>query len=245
MVAAKLVVAAALFAGSVFANPSFRPGPIPQTRGSFTAPSPESKKAKGIPQSKIVPNAYIVQLHSPGSVEKRAVDLHEDFHQAAKRDTGLDYSVRETFSSDDIFVGLSLTLNNGDVEALKNLDNVAEVWPIRTIPRPFAAIQRPSLKSRYESIPVAETDFSVPYITGSDLDVNRPHQMTGVDKAHAAGIKGKGMKIAILDTGVDYRHPSLGGCFGEGCKIAFGYDFVSHILGVECPNLEPRESEYS
>ena len=27
-------------------------------------------------------------------------------------------------------------------------------------------------------------------------------------------------------TGVDYTHQALGGCFGPGCKIAFGFDFV-------------------
>jgi subtilisin family serine protease len=35
---------------------------------------------------------------------------------------------------------------------------------------------------------------------------------------------GEGVKIAILDTGIDYNHPNLGGCFGEGCKVAGGYD---------------------
>ncbi|EOO02483.1 putative thermostable alkaline protease protein [Phaeoacremonium minimum UCRPA7] len=50
--------------------------------------------------------------------------------------------------------------------------------------------------------------------------------MTGVDRLHSSGIKGKGVKIGILDTGVDYYHPALGGCFGPGCKISFGYDLV-------------------
>jgi len=27
----------------------------------------------------------------------------------------------------------------------------------------------------------------------------------------------------VIDSGVDYKHPALGGCFGSGCKVAFGY----------------------
>lgn len=40
------------------------------------------------------------------------------------------------------------------------------------------------------------------------------------------GIYGQGINIGIIDTGVDYTHPSLGGCFGPNCLIAGGYDFV-------------------
>ncbi|KAH6707554.1 peptidase S8/S53 domain-containing protein, partial [Leptodontidium sp. MPI-SDFR-AT-0119] len=132
------------------------------------------------------------------------------------------YSVRETFSEESVFVGLSLSLHGGDVQALKDLKNVAAVWPVKTVPAPSAALPRDFKKGGAN---VARADSPLPYITG-DLDVNRPHAVTGVDKVHAAGIKGKGIKIGIIETGVDYRHPSLGGCFGEGCKIAFGYDFV-------------------
>jgi hypothetical protein len=37
---------------------------------------------------------------------------------------------------------------------------------------------------------------------------------------------GKGLKIGIIDTGIDYTHPALGGCFGEGCRVAHGWDFA-------------------
>jgi subtilisin family serine protease len=46
------------------------------------------------------------------------------------------------------------------------------------------------------------------------------------DRVQATGNKGKGIKIGIVDTGVDYTRTPLGGCFGSGCKIAGGYDFV-------------------
>lgn len=31
------------------------------------------------------------------------------------------------------------------------------------------------------------------------------------------------VKIAVIDDGIDYLHPALGGCFGAQCKVAFGY----------------------
>ena len=37
-------------------------------------------------------------------------------------------------------------------------------------------------------------------------------------------ITGHGIRVAIVDTGIDYTHPDLGGCFGTGCKVVNGYD---------------------
>ena len=33
--------------------------------------------------------------------------------------------------------------------------------------------------------------------------------------------------VAVIDTGIDYTHPDLGGCFGPGCKVVGGYDYVN------------------
>ncbi|PFH46577.1 hypothetical protein AMATHDRAFT_7645 [Amanita thiersii Skay4041] len=52
------------------------------------------------------------------------------------------------------------------------------------------------------------------------------HEMIGVDKLHADKITGNGIKIGIIDTGIDYKHPSLGGGFGPGHKVVGGWDFV-------------------
>ena len=48
----------------------------------------------------------------------------------------------------------------------------------------------------------------------------------GVDKVHAEGNTGKGIKIAVIDSGVFYTNPALGGCFGAGCVVAGGRDYV-------------------
>ena len=38
---------------------------------------------------------------------------------------------------------------------------------------------------------------------------------------------GDGVRVAVIDTGIDYTHPALGGGFGPGYKVAGGYDFVN------------------
>jgi subtilisin family serine protease len=43
---------------------------------------------------------------------------------------------------------------------------------------------------------------------------------------HFPAINGAGQSIAIIDTGVNYKHPALGGGFGSGFKVIAGYDFV-------------------
>ncbi|KAI1774351.1 subtilisin-like protein [Hypoxylon cercidicola] len=71
-----------------------------------------------------------------------------------------------------------------------------------------------------------------------------PHVMTHVDKLHAEGYTGKGFRIGIVDTGVDYTHPALGGCFGKGCLIEYGYDLNgdNDTSPVPIPDPDPFDN---
>ncbi|KAF4248816.1 hypothetical protein CNMCM8980_004936 [Aspergillus fumigatiaffinis] len=55
-----------------------------------------------------------------------------------------------------------------------------------------------------------------------------PHIMTGVDKLRQEGYLGTGIRVAVIDSGVDYKHPALGGCFGKGCLVEFGFNFLDN-----------------
>lgn len=51
--------------------------------------------------------------------------------------------------------------------------------------------------------------------------------LIGLDRAFANyGYRGQGYSVAVIDTGIDYRHPDLGG--GWGRRVVAGYDFVNN-----------------
>lgn len=41
------------------------------------------------------------------------------------------------------------------------------------------------------------------------------------------GTQGEGVVVGIIDTGIDYRHPALGGGYGPGFKVIGGYDIIN------------------
>ncbi|GGB69120.1 S8 family serine peptidase [Fictibacillus barbaricus] len=52
-----------------------------------------------------------------------------------------------------------------------------------------------------------------------------------IDKLHEEGFTGKGVKVGVIDTGIDYNHPDLKGAFKGG------YDFVDN-------DADPMETTY-
>jgi subtilisin family serine protease len=42
------------------------------------------------------------------------------------------------------------------------------------------------------------------------------------------GDRGDSVVVGIIDTGIDYLHPALGGGFGPGFKVIGGYDISNH-----------------
>ncbi|KAJ3107297.1 hypothetical protein HDU97_004436 [Phlyctochytrium planicorne] len=66
------------------------------------------------------------------------------------------------------------------------------------------------------------------------------HSITGVNAVRQKyGLTGKGIKVAVIDSGVDYHHAALGGGFGPGHKVAFGWDLVGDGYGVFNSTTEP------
>jgi subtilisin family serine protease len=179
---------------------------------------------------KAIPGAYMVKLTkevSTGSgLLPRGIDQHELFH---KRAEGLDYTVRHEFRDPDVYLGLSIHL--AGVESLDEAKARLQSVPGVEAVHPVWEAHLPTPPSN-TTVPVGHPYLSYPHpapffsLSGSG-NLASALQMGGVDKLHALGIKGKGVKIGIIDTGVDYRHPALGGGFGPGYKIIGGHSFIN------------------
>src|SRR5438093_788377 len=89
--------------------------------------------------------------------------------------------------------------------------------------------------------PDSSPDGQLP-ITGGNNTIDLAHSTTmiGSNVANAAGWTGKGVKVAVIDSGVDYTNADLGGCFGAGCKVAGGWDLVGNLY-----DSNPQDSTFS
>ncbi|KAK8097110.1 peptidase S8/S53 domain-containing protein [Apiospora kogelbergensis] len=147
----------------------------------------------------LAPKRFILEVKDGVSIETLAAKIESAGVRVVK-----------SFKSSAVFQGLSVETNEDNINSLQQaFVEVTKAWPISRIKL------APSTPQAAFSDDAAAANYSV-------------HQWTGVDKAHAAGIFGKGATVAIVDTGTDYTHPALGGGFGPGFKIAGGYDLVGN-----------------
>ena len=97
--------------------------------------------------------------------------------------------------SSPMFTGASFYLkNSASVVAIRALDSVANIWPISKHPIPDARIKKVFNRSKIQRL--ARTRLQD--------DTYTPNVMGGVSKLHALGYTGKNVRIAVIDTGVDY-----------------------------------------
>jgi subtilisin family serine protease len=73
-----------------------------------------------------------------------------------------------------------------------------------------------------------ELDREISIMLDESLDAIKAREVWNLFDTQNRAITGQGQVIAIIDTGVDYSHPDLGGCLGVNCKVIGGYDCVNN-----------------
>ena len=125
------------------------------------------------------------------------------------------------YSFQYVYNGFGLKVRGNEIEKIASIPGVKKVFPVR-----FVTVQG---------------DFG-------DKVVGAPDVWQMKD-AKGNPIDGTGELIGIIDTGIDYKHPDLGGGFGPGYKVVGGYDFGdndpdpmdlhghgTHVAGIAAAN---------
>jgi len=169
--------------------------------------SPDELEPASVPLE-TAQNLWFVELEEKplvrGGAESLLIQQKVVFRSEAQK-KNLDLAERYAF--ENLWNGLSVKVDPKDLSELARIPGVKAIFPV---------------------IPIEQEDS--PQGGDSQMDMDKAITMTGVDIArNTLGLTGKGVRVGIIDTGVDYDHPDLGnGCFGKGCRVAYGYDFVGN-----------------
>ena len=152
--------------------------------------------------------AWFVQLAGAPTAEGNSaanVKASQDAFYANAASMGIDLKKRQTFGT--LFNGVSVSVPLAQAGTLWSVPGVTAVYPVRQF-----------------------TEGPDPTVTGTPADLGS-NPMIGVDPL-AGGVgaaQGQGVKVAVIDSGIDYTNPDLGGCahFGDAnCRVVGGFDFV-------------------
>jgi subtilisin family serine protease len=188
--------------------------------GLATAYAQESDSLSEAGATAMTGNLWFVELTGAPTADGNSlanVRTEKAAFKKAAATAGIKYKERRSF--DVLFNGLSVEISARDAARLKSVSGVKAVWPVNVIQMP-------------------PTDQSA---GGAAPDLATAIAMTGADIAqNTLLLTGTGVKVAVMDTGIDYDHPDLGGCFGTGCRVAYGYDLVGDAY-----NADPASPAYN
>lgn len=122
---------------------------------------------------------------------------------ASAKKSGIDLKV--TYQFDTVLNGMEVELPANQIPALAQIAGVKSIYENRT----------------YYSVPT--TEYPAATDVAKNYDSN-PIKQIGVPEAWDAGLTGKGIKVGVIDTGVDYLHPDLKDAFKGGHDSFFNTD---------------------
>ncbi|KAJ1988653.1 hypothetical protein H4R33_002350 [Dimargaris cristalligena] len=163
--------------------------------------------ALNIAQADVVPNSFIVQF--PGTSYDLAVSnqLRASLVSDLKA-SSIPFILATNYS--DVFAGSQVLVDEYYQTAISTFASVWKISPNQIM----AQDSTMDLQARQST-------------TNAGLaQINHGH--TGVSTLTSAyGLTGAGVKVGIIDSGIDYTHPAFGNCFNTtSCKVRYGYDLV-------------------
>lgn len=186
--------------------------PASADEGSELAPLHPAPTAENGELTHQVQDLWFIELESPPASEGTASALVDDEHaefRADAEDFGLEYTERLSFG--ELWNGFSVEMDDAQVSTAREIPGVAAIHPV----------------VRHE----------IPDYDDSEPEMDTALGMTGADIVQSElGLSGEGLRVAVMDTGVDYTHPDLGGPGGfPSERVVTGHDFVGDDFNAGDP----------
>lgn len=164
--------------------------------------------------------SVIIQFKSPSKIESRVLkgdaslydvknEIEKEHHKFGEflsnmsKERGNSYSIKHSYYN--TFNGVALDIKGTDIEELLESGVVKAVWKdevARTEPKDISKLKLDESNNNSRMV------SSTPLIE--------------VDKLRNEGLDGEGIKVGVIDTGIDYNHPDLKDNYKGG------YDFVDN-----------------
>ncbi|KAI6634342.1 hypothetical protein MCOR08_004656 [Pyricularia oryzae] len=202
-----------------------------QTDYSAPPPQPWSATKPVEEKAPIIPGLYIVE-YEEGQMD--TATLSNEIASDAHVKMNLDF---------ELFKGASIQFHDSahveeTAAKIAEMPAIKRMWPQRLYRIPDYQV------SWAGDMPDAQAK-AVMRRQSDGNDTFTPHLMTQVNQLRNKGVVGKGIKVAVIDSGVDWKHPALGGCFGRPeCLVSFGYDLVGDAYNgtnTAVPDNDPMD----
>lgn len=174
-----------------------------------------------------IPGRWLVQVSGDPALQGGSAGTNrttqkkvEDSAEAA----AVPFTVERSFTGG--WNGMSVSMDDADVAALRQVPGVEAVFPVLAVEAPRPADAAP------------EDEYG--------------NAMTGADTLQQVdGLTGDGVKVAVIDSGIDYNNPDLGGAGTDdetadfpGDRVIGGYDYVGDDYDSSTAGSTPQPDAY-
>ncbi|KAJ1977456.1 hypothetical protein H4R35_002294 [Dimargaris xerosporica] len=153
-------------------------------------------------------SSYLVTFN--GKVGAEATEQSYRLFQQQMADANIPFTLENKYITG--ITGVSIEVEKHYARAIDDLPIVDLIQPNQVL----------ELQSGANLNAVTDTDNKLPPMPFL------AHEYTGLnDLLKLKNVAGKGVRVGIIDTGIDHRHRAFGSCYKTpGCRVAYGYDFV-------------------
>lgn len=172
-------------------------------------------------------NLWFIELVTPPTAEGgnlAKIKTEKANFRSAAAAAGIKYTERREY--DVLFNGFSVSVRAADRMKLAQLPGVQAIYPVEWVQAPMPVQTGDSLPNLQAAITM----------TGAGIAQNE------------LGLTGAGVKVGIIDSGIDIDHPAFGGTGTPNtsafpsARIVAGYDFIGDNYSYDTPNIIPDDN---